>query len=34
MRGSAVPGVSKGFWNALENIAPDEAYVVAPVKES
>ena len=26
--------VSKGFWNALGDIAPDEAYVVAPVKES
>ena len=34
LKSSSVPRVSKGFWNALEDIAPDEAYVVAPVKES
>ena len=34
LKSSSVPSVSKGFWNALEDIAPDEAYVVAPVKES
>ena len=34
LKSSTVPRVSKGFWNALENISPDEAYVVAPVKES
>ena len=34
LKSSSVPRVSKGFWNALEDIAPDNAYVVAPVKES
>ena len=34
LKSSSVPSVSKGFWNALEDIAPDEAFVVAPVKES
>ena len=32
-KSSTVPKVSKGFWNALDDISPDEAYVVAPVKE-
>ena len=34
LKSSTVPRVSKGFWNALNDISPDEAYVVAPVKES
>jgi predicted AAA+ superfamily ATPase len=34
LKSSSVPRVSKGFWNALDDISPDEAYVVAPVKES
>ena len=34
LKSSSVPSVSKGFWNALGDIAPDEAFVVAPVKES
>ena len=34
MKSSTVPRVSKGFWNALDDISPDEVYVVAPVKES
>jgi len=34
LKSSTVPRVSKGFWDALEDISPDEAYVVAPVKES
>ena len=34
LKSSTVPSVSKGFWNALEDVSPDEAYVVAPVKES
>ena len=34
LKSSSVPSVSKGFWNALEDIAPDAAYVVAPVNES
>jgi len=33
-KSSTVPKVSKGFWHALDDIAPDEAYVVAPVQES
>jgi len=34
LKSSTVPRVSKGFWNALDDISPDEAYVVAPIKES
>ena len=34
LKSSTVPKVSKGFWNALDDLSPDEAYVVAPVKES
>ncbi|MBW2354193.1 MAG: DUF4143 domain-containing protein [Deltaproteobacteria bacterium] len=34
LKSSSVPRVSKGFWNVLHDISPDEAYVVAPVKES
>jgi predicted AAA+ superfamily ATPase len=33
LKSSTVPKVSKGFWNALDDLSPDEAYVVAPVKE-
>jgi len=34
LKSSTVPKVSKGFWNALDDISPDEAYVVAPVSAS
>ena len=34
LKSSTVPRISKGFWNALNDISPDAAYVVAPVKES
>jgi predicted AAA+ superfamily ATPase len=34
LKSSTVPSVTKGFWNALEDISPEGAYVVAPVKES
>jgi hypothetical protein len=34
LKSSAVPKVSKGFWSALDDISPDEAYVVAPIEES
>jgi len=34
LKSSTVPRVSKGFWNAMEDISPDEAYLVAPVDES
>jgi predicted AAA+ superfamily ATPase len=34
LKASTVPKVSKGFWNALDDVSPDIAYVVAPVKES
>ncbi len=34
LKSSTVPKVSKGFWHALDDIVPDEAHIVAPVKES
>ena len=34
LKSSTTPRVTKGFWNALEDISPDDALVVAPVKES
>ncbi len=34
LKSSTVPRVNKGFWSALEDISPDDAYVVAPVKET
>jgi predicted AAA+ superfamily ATPase len=34
LKSSTVPRVTKGFWNALEDVSPEDAYVVAPVKES
>jgi hypothetical protein len=34
LKSATVPRVSKGFWNALEDIAPGEAFVVVPVKDS
>jgi predicted AAA+ superfamily ATPase len=34
LKSSTVPRVSKGFWHALDDISPDEAYVIAPVEES
>ena len=33
LKSSTVPRITKGFWSALEDISPDDAYVVAPVKE-
>lgn len=33
LKSSTVPRVTKGFWNALEDISPDDAFVVAPAKE-
>ena len=33
LKSATVPKISKGFWHALEDIAPDEAYVVAPIEE-
>jgi predicted AAA+ superfamily ATPase len=33
LKSATVPRVTKGFWNALEDIEPDDAFVVAPVKE-
>ncbi len=33
IKSSTVPKVSRGFWQALEDISPDGAYVVAPVEE-
>ena len=34
LKSATVPRVSKGFWNALDDISPDKVYVVAPVKEA
>jgi predicted AAA+ superfamily ATPase len=34
LKSSTVPRISKGFWNSLDDISPDKAYVVAPVEES
>jgi predicted AAA+ superfamily ATPase len=34
LKSSMTPTVTKGFWHALDDIDPDEAYVVAPVKEA
>ena len=34
LKSSTVPSVTKGFWSALEDISPDDAYVVAPVKDA
>ncbi len=33
LKSSSVPRVTKGFWNALDDISPDKAYLVAPVKD-
>jgi uncharacterized protein len=33
LKASSVPRVSRGLWNALEDVGPDAAYVVAPVEE-
>jgi hypothetical protein len=32
-KASAAPEVGKGFWNALDEVRPDQAWVVAPLKE-
>ena len=34
LKSSTIPRVTKGFWSALEDISPDDAYIVAPVKEA
>ena len=34
LKSSTVPRVTQGFWNALEDISPDDAFVVAPAKET
>ena len=31
---SAAPKPAKGFWSALEDLKPQRAFVVAPVRES
>ncbi len=33
-KASTAPKPTRGFWNALEALEPDAAYVVAPIKES
>ncbi len=32
-KASAAPKVTRGFWNALEDVQPDEAWILAPVGE-
>jgi uncharacterized protein len=32
-KASSAPEVTKGFWRALEDVAPGEAWIAAPVKE-
>ena len=34
IKASTAPTLTKGFWNAVENINADEKYLIAPVKES
>jgi len=34
MKASSAPRVERGFWNALEDIKPDEAWIAAPVTDS
>lgn len=31
---SSSPGVSKGFWNALDDLQADKAFIIAPVKSA
>lgn len=33
-KASAAPEVAKGFWNALQDLEIDEAWIIAPIKES
>ena len=33
IKSSTSPRLSKGFWNSLEYLSPDQAIVIAPVKE-
>lgn len=33
-KSSSAPDTSKGFWTALDDIKPDEAWIIAPVKEA
>ena len=33
-KASAAPRVSRGFWNGLEDLEIEKAWVIAPVKES
>lgn len=34
LKASSTPRVSRGFWSAREDVAPDETFVVAPVDEA
>jgi len=33
IKASTSPGVSKGFWHALESVNPDRVYIIAPVED-
>jgi hypothetical protein len=32
-KSSSAPDTSKGFWTALDDIKPDETWIIAPVNE-
>jgi len=34
LKASSVPRVSRGLWNALDAVRPDQAYLVAPVDDA
>ncbi len=34
VKASSIPHLTKGFWNAIEDVQPDSVYVIAPVAES
>ena len=34
IKASSTPSVQKGFWNAVEDLQPDEVCIVGPVRES
>jgi len=34
IKATSAPRMERGFWSALDDLHPDEAWVAAPVKES
>ena len=33
-KASSAPQVTKGFWNAIDTVQPDKAYIIAPVSSA